>query len=310
MRCLYPRNVGFKSDGKTIAWSPKNLSKEYPKFQLPCGKCIECRLDYSKNWAVRATHEAQLYRNNVFITLTYNEENIGNNKLDYRDFQLFIKRLRETVDEKLSYMVCGEYGSKTKRMHWHAIIFNYRPKDAIPHYKTELGDQVYTSHALTELWGKGNTEFGSVTFKSAAYVARYATKQLEHGNDSEHSFKPIFKTSRHRAIGKAWLEKYYKDIFNYGSVILSGGKKTSIPRYYEKWMQKFHFEEYISYLTKVKHPKIIKAEEKSDELNQKFLTEKHEYQLINPLGQMQTEIKSKRELAKARLSLLKQFQKD
>lgn len=43
---------------------------------IPCGQCIGCRLEKSRQWAIRCVHEASLYENNCFITLTYSPENL------------------------------------------------------------------------------------------------------------------------------------------------------------------------------------------------------------------------------------------
>ena len=123
MRCTSPRKVGFQADGKTISWSPKQYSKEYPSFQLPCGKCIQCRLEYARSWAVRCVHEAKMHEENSFVTLTYSDEHLKNPKLQYSDFQKFMKRLRfVNNDRKIGVFVTGEYGEKNKRPHWHAIF--------------------------------------------------------------------------------------------------------------------------------------------------------------------------------------------
>lgn len=243
MRCLYPRTVGFQSDGKTISWSKENYSKEFSTFQLPCSKCIECRLEYARQWAIRCVHEAKMHEQNSFITLTYSDEHLKSPQLQYRDFQLFMKRLRRSEPDKtISTFVTGEYGEKTKRPHWHAIIFNWRPTDLIPIYKNENGDQVYKSESLDKIWAKNDpqkkpNEVGDVTFKSAGYVARYAAKKLVHGKDDEHEFHPISKKSSKRAIGKTWLEQYWRDLLK-GTLTMEDGTQLSIPRYYEKWLFK------------------------------------------------------------------------
>ena len=224
MRCLYPGEVGFQDDGKTIAFSPKKISKQYATFKLPCSKCIECRLEYARQWAVRCVHESKMHEDNVFVTLTYSEENLKSPKLQYSDYQLFMKRLRDhifrdflktygkenwkllTKQEKkeiyehkiISTFVTGEYGDKTKRPHWHAIIFNWSPSDLKYFRKNENGDTIYKSDLLNSLWQHGHNEIGSVTFESAGYVARYAAKKLVHGGDDEHEYHPISKkSSRH-----------------------------------------------------------------------------------------------------------------
>ena len=285
MRCLNPRTVGFKADGKTICWSPKSFSKEYATFQLPCSKCIECRLEYARQWAVRCVHEASIFEQNSFITLTYADEHLKDARLQYRDFQLFIKRLRKyiftdfikgygienwklhTKTEKkhiyekhtIGIFVTGEYGDRTKRPHWHAIIFNWQPRDCTKRYTSDSGHPVYASATLDSLWGYGKTEVGSVNFDSAGYVARYAAKKLVHGDDG-HDYEPISKKSSKHAIGKRFLEKYWKDIFVHGEVILPNGKKSTIPRYYEKWLLKHHPDAWMTYVTQVKQKNMERSE--------------------------------------------------
>lgn len=237
MRCTSPRTVSFEADGTTIAWSKKKHSKQYDAFQLPCGKCLECRLEYARQWAVRCVHEAQMHEKNCFITLTYDDEHLKSPKLRYEDFQLFMKRLRKTQNDPIGMFVTGEYGEQRKRPHWHAILFNYRPTDARFHRTTETGDQCYTSENLGKIWGKGHCEIGEVTFESAGYCARYAAKKLVHGKDQDHDYHPISKKSSKHAIGKKWLEKFWPDVFNYGRLVLKDGTITSIPRYYEKWFK-------------------------------------------------------------------------
>lgn len=260
MRCLSPRKVGFQADGKTIAWSQKNFSKEYAPFSLPCSKCIECRLEYARTWAIRCVHEAQMHEENAFITLTYDDAHLTSPKLIYADFQKFMKRLRfANANKTLGLFVTGEYGELNKRPHWHALIFNWRPNDLTKLYTNHNGDQVYASDHLSNLWGCGMAEVGSVTFESAGYVARYAAKKLVHGHDADHDYHPISKKSQKNAIGKKYLEKYYTDIFNYGYVEVNG-LKLSIPRYYEKWFQKHKPEEYLEYVYQVKTSKQARAE--------------------------------------------------
>lgn len=270
MRCTSPRTVGFKADGKTICWSPKEHSKEFATFQLPCGKCIECRLDYARQWAVRCVHEAQMHEKNAFITLTYDDEHLSSPKLIYSDFQKFMKKLRKLQNEPIGVFVTGEYGEKTKRPHWHAILFNWSPSDGVYKYSNDRGDRVFSSETLTKLWGKGTAEYGSVTFHSAGYCARYAAKKLVHGKDGEHEFEPISKKSSKHAIGKKWLEKHWRDFVNVGGIVLPDGSVTSVPRYYEKWLKENQPDAWLDYVTTTKLDKVCLAQAKADKLQREY----------------------------------------
>jgi len=275
MRCTSPRTVGFKADGTTISWNGKGRSPEYPEFKLPCSKCIECRLEYSTQLATRCVHESMMYEKNSFVTLTYSDEHLPGPKLHYPDFQKFLKRLRKTQSEPIPYFVVGEYGEKTKRPHWHAILFNYSPGDIQYLRTTDRGDRVSKSDLLDKIWGKNDpikkpNEIGSVTFESAAYCARYSAKKLVHGRDGAHDYNPISKRSCDHAIGKKWLESFYPDIFLRGRCFV-GERSTSIPRYYEKWLQKNHPSEWIRYVTQTKSYVTQEAIKKSDRVQEEWL---------------------------------------
>lgn len=255
MHCPFPRTVGFQADGKTLAWSPRQHSKQFATFQLPCGQCLACRLDYARQWAIRCVHESKMHPRNAFITLTYSDENLKSPKLVYSDFQKFMKKLRKLQNDPIGVFVTGEYGEKTKRPHWHAILFNYEPPDGVLNRTTVQGHRVYSSALLDKTWSHGLTEFGAVSFDSAGYCARYAAKKLIHGQDSQHDFHPISKKSSKHAIGKKFLEKYWPDIFNHGQIVLEDGNTCSIPRYYEKWFKETLPEEYLNYVIKTKTAK-------------------------------------------------------
>lgn len=265
MRCTSPRSVGFRSDGKTLCWSPKKASKEYANFQLPCGKCLECRLDYARQWAIRCVHEAQMHEKNSFITLTYADEHLSSPKLVYSDFQKFMKRLRRTQNDPIGVYPKGEYGEQNKRPHWHAILFGWEPADKEPHRKNKRGDQIWSSRQMGNLWPMGFSELGSVTFESAGYCARYAAKKLVHGKDKDHEYHPIGRPSSKHAIGKKWLEAFWPDVFLRGKLVLRDGQESTIPRYYEKWFKQQHPDAWLYYVTHVKTPIVRRAQQKSED---------------------------------------------
>lgn len=253
MQCLNPIKAGFNEAGALI-FSSKKLDLGQVPFAFECRKCLPCRLNTAREKAVRALHEAQMHPKNIFLTLTYDNEHLLSPRLHYKDFQDFMKKLRHTQDEKITYIVTGEYGDKNKRPHWHALLFNYRPADEKALRSTERGDQVYSSETLTNLWGGGLTEYGEITLDSANYTARYAAKKLVHGHDQSHDYHPIHKTSSRRAIGRSWIEKFHEHTFQNGFCIVKG-QKTKIPRYYVDWAREHHPELWLHYVTKVR-PKI------------------------------------------------------
>jgi hypothetical protein len=270
MRCIRPLKASFDRAGDITYSSKKSIPGLVP-LEFECRKCLPCRLNIAREKAIRATHEAKMHEDSLFLTLTYDEEHLTSDKLVYEDFQKFMKSLRERETRGLSkeaakkkyisYMVTGEYGDKNKRPHWHALIFNYWPDDAQLDRTTDLDHKVWRSATIDALWKRGRTEFGTVTLDSANYVARYAAKKLVHGNDQEHDYHPIHKTSSQHAIGKRWIERYYKHTFQNGFVVLPNGQISKIPRYYVDWCKKEQPELWKYYQENVL-PKIIKDSEK------------------------------------------------
>ena len=123
--CLTPINL------KKETWIQK-LKDMYYMQQVPCGRCLECLKDRVNSWFFRLYNEQKNAKTALFITLTYDDEHLsytdnGSMCLNYKDTQLFWKRLRKAQpkgDPKIRYFLVGEYGSKTHRPHYHAILFN------------------------------------------------------------------------------------------------------------------------------------------------------------------------------------------
>lgn len=180
---------------------------------------------------MRCTHEAQLHKQNCFITLTYNDENLPEfGSLNKTDLQKFFKRLRKTAGS-FRYYACGEYGERTQRAHYHACLFGIDFQDKI-HFRTIKGNHLYTSETLKEIWGLGNTSVGSLTMQSAAYTASYVMQRtlgkgcprfVRHDTETSELIplqQPYAVMSLRAAIGRTWIEKYHRDIY--------GGDKDSI----------------------------------------------------------------------------------
>lgn len=148
------------------------------RMHVPCGKCVECIVNKSKEWAFRITLESKLYDKNCMITLTYNENNLATPSLERRDVQLFLKRLRKKINnDKIRYFGCGEYGSLHGRKHWHIIIFNYDFPDKYFFCTDNKGTKLYRSKTLEDLWTFGFSSIGEVNFDSAKYCAIYLQKK-------------------------------------------------------------------------------------------------------------------------------------
>lgn len=224
---------------------------------IPCGRCIGCRIERSRQWALRCQHESSLYDENCFITLTYNDDNLPTNRsVNVRVLQLFIKRLREHYSpRKIRYYACGEYGAKTMRPHYHALIFNLDFEDKKP-WKKIRDNTVYTSEKLQSIWGLGFCSVGALSFQSSAYVARYIMKKVTGPLAQEHyewtdpntgeiyQRLPEFNTmSTQPGLGRKWLEKYETDVFPSDEVIVEG-RQLRVPNYYNNYKKQKEEREY------------------------------------------------------------------
>nr|WAE43828.1 MAG: replication initiator protein [Microviridae sp.] len=163
---------------------PNHIS--YPDGLLvPCGKCLSCKIARSREWAVRIIHELVSWHEGVFVTLTYSDLNLAKrcistgkfcNSLDKNFLRKFFKRFRKKFSDKsIKYFACGEYGDKTNRPHYHAIIFGLRfwEHDVV----MEGNDKgLVLSGPLFDVWREGRINLGTVTYNSAHYCAKYIDK--------------------------------------------------------------------------------------------------------------------------------------
>lgn len=293
MVCYHPLK-GYRSRSKSVNgkyyWvsSPSDGVIDLP-MSVPCGNCIGCRLERSKQWAIRCVHEASLHEKNCFITLTFDDSNLAKDgSLHVRDFQLFMKRFRKKFPgEKIRFFHCGEYGSKFSRPHHHACIFGFDFPDK-ELWSVRDGVKLYRSFILDSLWGQGYCTVGDVTFESAAYVARYITKKVN-GSKSYHHYatgidystgelimrKPEYITmSRRPGIAHDWLIKYSSDVYPDDSVLIRHGVKVKPPKYYDS------IYDSIGDLDKVKVQRKIKASQRKEDNTTDRLLVREEYQKL------------------------------
>lgn len=215
-------------------------------LELPCGQCIGCRIERTRQWATRCMHEASLHDDKCFITLTYDDEHLPwDHSLNKQHFQAFMKRLRwKYQDKTIRFFHCGEYGDQLQRPHYHALLFNHTFLD-LTLWSEREGINTYVSEELQKLWPYGFSTVGEVTWESAAYCARYATKKITGAKAKEHYWlqltedlkvevQPEYATmSLKPGIGRDWYEAYKGDCYP-SDFITHKGKKLRVPRYYDK----------------------------------------------------------------------------
>lgn len=216
-------------------------------ISIPCGKCIGCRLEYSRQWADRCMLEAKYHTDNIFLTLTYDDNHLPEclpgsqvHPLVKRDLQLFIKRLRAYFPEqKIRYYACGEY-SPAMRPHYHLIIFGLRLEDLQLHHRDFKNNYFYyISKDISKLWTYGFHIITEVTWETCAYTARYVMKKQKGINSriyDDLNFPPEF-TIMSRKPGIAY--DYFQDnpsVVVRGDYIATdkGSRKIRSNRYFDK----------------------------------------------------------------------------
>lgn len=241
---------GIKTEGR----SPTG---EY--IDLPCGKCIGCRLDYSREWATRCVLEAKLYKDNYFITLTYAENYLPLNKekgiptLEPEDLTKFIKDLRRYYSyhyqhDNIRFYAAGEYGEKYQRPHYHVIFFNLPIKDLTLLSVNHQGEALYRSATIEKIWKKGIVTIGSVTWNSAAYVARYMTKKRKGKNAKQEYIdmgrNPEFsRMSRNPGIAREYYDRNKDKIYKYDEIIIADGNGKALKAKPSKYYDRLYEEE-------------------------------------------------------------------
>lgn len=249
--CLYPLTAywskEFGSSGKRLVTFDRNQSFSGVPLKLPCSQCIECRLKNSLQWAVRCMHEKQLHDESAFVTLTYDDEHLpGDRSLSVRHHQLFMKRFRKYYGKEIRFFMCGEYGERRRRPHYHYLFFNRGIGDRKFYKVAKGGERLYTSAKLQELWPDGFNVIGDVTLESCSYVARYICDKITGDKaDAHYEFvdwssgeisrlAPEFcAQSRKPGIATEWYSRFGKHSHLSGDHVVLDGRAVSMPRFYD-----------------------------------------------------------------------------
>lgn len=299
-----------KTDGnRQLVFTKENANIDQP-LEIPCGQCIGCRLEKSRQWAMRCLNEKERYENNCFLTLTFNPEQMpSDGSLHVRDMQLFMKKLRRKfVRGKMNpirFFLCGEYGDNFGRPHYHILLFNHNFQDRVLWKKSNSGEDMFRSKMLEDLWsigkGKNKKSLGystvqDVTFESCAYVARYIMKKVTpaharsdptldnhysekpHPHTGEiHSVKPEFITmSRNPGIGTEWFDNFWTDDYP-SDTHTSRGKQMRPPKFYDKLFEKI--DSHAASIIRNNRIVYAKSQDPSEKTQKRILVKLHHKEL-------------------------------
>ena len=260
MACYHPVRA-WQLDAGDIVF--KETPKARRSLSLPCGRCIGCRVRRSESWATRCMHEAMMHPVSSFVTLTYDSDHYQPS-LDYRDFQLFMKRLRKS-GRSVRFFCAGEYGESDSRPHFHALLFGAGFRN-----DGMVGKQIYRSNDLEKLWTAGFSSVGEVNRTTASYVAKYVIQKKSPSYDPDYykrvnlntgeivDVSPEFgRMSLRPGIGALWFDRYWRDVYAARDAVILEGKAVRPPRYYDERLRKLpnlvsdnkEYERYLKSLT-------------------------------------------------------------
>lgn len=199
---------------------------------VPCGKCPECLKRRVSGWSFRLRQEEKVSSSAFFITLTYDTEHVpitknGFMSLNKKHVQDWMKRLRKHVSinyppqQPIKYYVAGEYGGKTNRPHYHAIIFN-----------------VPNEYDIEKTWKLGQCHYGKVEAASVGYTLKYMDKPKRipmHVNDDRiREFGLMSKGLGSSYLTQSIINYHHADLINRFHLTIEDGKKIAMPRYYKQ----------------------------------------------------------------------------
>lgn len=194
-----------------------------------CGTCDGCRIRRARDYAIRCALEASVHDVSCWVTLTYDDEHLPPS-LSRSDLSGFVKRLRRRVEpHRFRFFASGEYGERTHRAHYHAILFGLRDEPRVQ-----------------ECWDFGYTREDYLAPAAIAYVAGYCAKKLGWASERQTRVDartgeryvwqpPFLQMSLKPGIG-AWARKHSAD---WRDSAYWQGRKVAVPRFlHQSWLDK------------------------------------------------------------------------
>lgn len=241
MKCRYP--VIYERDGELCS--------------RPCGKCVNCLINYREEWAVRLVHEMSYWDSASFVTLTYSDR-ICEKKgyvpysLNYTHLSNFWHYLREDLrsqGRECKYFACGEYGDGSRafdgvarmRPHFHAIVFGLDPfneqdrKLVVDNWRW-CEEFMFRPKFKNGAWSRGQG-IDFATPDNMNYTCGYIQKKL-YGKESDELYKNALRNPPKgfcsQGIGKRYAIEHKEQILQLMRVQRKG-HYLPIPRQYYKW---------------------------------------------------------------------------
>lgn len=216
---------------------------------VPCGACSACMGRRINDWFTRLHYEAIESNFVAFCTLTYDDKNLpkGQNSvvLNFKDTQKYFKRVRKRFKGvKFKYFLCGEYGEKRHRPHYHFILF--------------ADKNVIVEHVLDE-WGLGLTHWGNASIDTLYYVLKDMMKSQNF--KKRYEVQPAIRCSQ--GLGDSYI--HYQKTWHNGdqlerTKVYRSGSMVHMPRRYREKI----FSKSIRELQNLKFQNEINFEEQTE----------------------------------------------
>lgn len=258
--CLYSKimkNPKYKKNKKNGGDIPPCLDERVKYVPIGCGRCIECRKQYGREWAVRLQEDIKVNTNGKFVTLTFSDESIAELNeekiIEFRDdkelrkeikiadlqgyekdnaiatlaVRRFTERWRKTYGKAPRHWLITELGHNgTENIHLHGIIWT-----------DTTGNEIRDHWKYGYVWdgkvheGSGRKE-NYVNAKTVNYIIKYVTKM-----DMQHkAYKSRVLASK--GIGKNYMDRsdWKKNVYKEGETDeryrVPNGAKVALPKYY------------------------------------------------------------------------------
>lgn len=207
-----------------------------------CGRCPACCQNIRNDWVQRMKHEALTSDGCLFLTLTFDDEHLGQNSVEKEEVQKFMKRFRYYAKNKIRYFAVSEYGKQFGRKHYHIILYNTDLTDN-PFYAVSYDAKKGGFWCFCRAWQDlkqspiGHCFVKIPTDNDFAYTAKYITKSRQSKQSKEYNRNngknPEFTlVSRCPGLGKKWLDFNFEKLLE-KPFIKNKQFKMRLPRYYE-----------------------------------------------------------------------------
>lgn len=248
-------SVSFKYTGEVSESSVIDFDtgEVQEPFQVGCGRCVECMDLHRLSWVHRLLDEQKCHKQCCFLTLTYRPDSGFDNDLHPEHVTLFLKRFRKRIAPiRIRYFLCGEYGSRFKRPHYHVVVFGYSFPDLRPFRKDRSGFMMSRSAMLESLWPYGFSSVLPVCDQTLSYVTKDMQKLLPVPKPLH---EPFVRMSNRPGIGANGWNRSVSD-----GRLWHNGKSVTLPRYYRKLCDREGID-----IRELRKKDILYAESRSDD---------------------------------------------